>query len=364
MENYSIFLPSYSIGEDVYRDIPRICGPYGKKILAVGGHRAIASVRKQLTEAVRGSGLEIMDFLWFGGIPSYENVDRLLADERVQEADMLFAIGGGKATDTTKCLAVKAGKPFFTFPTIDSNCAACTSVAIMYNPDGSFREPFFFERPAAHTFIQTSVIVNTPDKYLWAGIGDTYAKYFECTISSRDEDLPHYEALGAAMSIQCYEPLMKYGRQALEDQRAGRVSGEFEQCVLAVIVTTAIVSTLLTAEHIIDYNTGFGHAVYYALTAFPRIGEEHLHGELVAFGILLLLLIDGQEDQFRRVYGFNRSIKLPVCMSDVGITDGDLDAVISKAVSMKDIDHNPYVITEDMVRKAFGQLEAMAAHQS
>ena len=35
MENYSIHLPSYSIGKDVYKEIPEICGKYGNKIVAI-----------------------------------------------------------------------------------------------------------------------------------------------------------------------------------------------------------------------------------------------------------------------------------------------------------------------------------------
>lgn len=358
MENYSIYLPSYSIGDSVYQKIPEICSPYGRRIVAIGGRRAMASVRELLLEAVRDSSLVIEEFLWYGGESSYENVERLMANAKVQEADMLLAIGGGKATDTVKCLSVKLGKPVFTVPTIASNCSACTSVSIMYNEDGSFKEPFFFAKPPVHAFIQTSVIAKTPFKYMWAGIGDTYAKYFESTVSSRGEDLVHYTALGVGMSSLCYEPLMKYGRQALEDQKAGRVSWEFEQTVLAIIVTTAMVSILVTTEHIIDYNTGLAHAVYYALTSFPHIEEGHLHGELVAFGVLLLLLIDGQKETFKRVYEFNRSVGLPISIADVEITPEDLPAVISKTISMKDIDHNPYVVTEEMLRRAFDDLAA------
>ncbi len=357
MENYSIYLPAYSIGPEVYSKIPEICSPYGRKAVAIGGHKAIASVRELLTEAVRGSAVELTDFIWYGGESSYENVDALAAMPQVAAADMIFAVGGGKATDTSKCLAVKLGKPFFTFPTIASNCSACTSVSIMYNPDGSFKEPFFFPKPAVHAFIQTSVIAGTPDRYMWAGIGDTYAKYFESTISSRGEDLVHYVQMGVNLSRLCYEPLMKYGAQALEDQRAGKVSYAFEQTVLSIIVTTAIVSILVTTDHIIDYNTGLGHAVYYALTSFPHIEEGHLHGELVAFGILLLLLVDDNTEDFERVYDFNRTVGLPTKMADVEITDADLPAVIRQTVSMKDIDHNPYKVTAQMLQEAFDKLE-------
>lgn len=97
---------------------------------------------------------------------------------------MVFGVGGGKALDTVKCLCITDDKPVFTFPTIASNCAACTSVSIMYNEDGTFLKPNFFVRPAMHAFIDTEIIAKAPAQYMWAGIGDTYAKYYEATISS------------------------------------------------------------------------------------------------------------------------------------------------------------------------------------
>ena len=71
---------------------------------------------------------------------------------------MVFGVGGGKALDTVKCLCITDDKPVFTFPTIASNCAACTSVSIMYNSDGTFLKPNFFIRPAMHAFIDTEII--------------------------------------------------------------------------------------------------------------------------------------------------------------------------------------------------------------
>lgn len=364
MDNYSIYLPSYTIGKDAFKDIGKICRHYGKKILAIGGETAIESVKARILTAVSGTELEIIDFLWFGGEATYENVERLKNHPFVAEADMLFAVGGGKALDTVKCLAIKTGLPIFTVPTIASNCAACTCVSIMYHEDGSFKEPFFFEKPPVHSFINTEVIVDTPARYMWAGIGDTYAKYFESTVSSRGENPVHYVALGIGMSNMCYEPLLAYGAKALEDQKRGICSYEFEQTVLAIVITTGIVSILVTKDHIIDYNTGLGHAVYYALTSFPHIEEGHLHGELVGFGILLLLLCDNDMENFTKVYEFNKSVGLPVKVEDVEIGKEDLEAIIKKTVSMKDIDHNPYVVTEKMLKEAFDKLETINSQQA
>jgi glycerol dehydrogenase len=272
---------------------------------------------------------------------------------------MIFAIGGGKATDTAKAVGVRTGKPVFTFPTIASNCSACTSVSIMYHPDGSFKQPFFFEKPPVHAFINTQIIAQSPKRYLWAGMGDTYAKYFESSMSSRNEEVPHYIALGVANAKMCYEPILKYGVKALKDNENGIVSTELEQAILAVIVSTAVASILLCTDHVIDYNTGLAHAIFYALTSFPQIEKNHLHGEVVAYGVLNLLLVDGNQEDFKKVYAFHQAVGLPVRLSDVELSQEELSRVVHIAASMKDIEHNPYPITEEMLTKSFMALETM-----
>lgn len=357
MDNYSISLPSYSIGDNVYNKIAEICSPFGKKVACIGGKTAISKVRDLLEESVKNTELEILDFVWYGGEASYENVEMLRSNTAVQNADMIFAIGGGKALDTAKALAFVIGKTVFTFPTIASNCAGTTAVSIMYNRDGSFKEPFFFPAPAKHCFIYTPVIAQSPSKYILAGMGDTYAKYFEAEMSSRGEDLVHYHELGVTTSAMCLHPLLKYGRKALDDFKAGINSFEVEQVILSVVVTTGIASILLTAEHIIDYNTGLAHAVFYALTSYPHIEERHLHGEVVGYGVLILLLVDNNKEMFKKIYDFNKSISLPVCLADIEMSEQDLDKLVPMVCSMKDIEHNPYHISEEMVSEAFNELE-------
>lgn len=56
---------------------------------------------------------------------------------------------------------------------------------------------------------------------MWAGLGDTYAKYYEATISSRGEQAEHFTSLGVALSVMCRNPLLEYGAKALEDHKKG-----------------------------------------------------------------------------------------------------------------------------------------------
>ncbi len=356
LDNYSISMPSYSIGKGVYSKIGEVCSSYGKRAVAIGGKKAISAIKPLIMAEIEKTNIEITDFLWYGGEAAYENVDFLMEEEAFKKADMIFAIGGGKALDTGKCLGVKAKKPVFTFPTIASTCAACTSVSIMYNKDGTFKGPFFFNAPPVHAFINTEVIAKAPYKYIWAGMGDTYAKYFEAEVSSRGEELPHYFDMGVNISKMCVDPVIKYGKTAIEQNKNGEAGYEIEQCILAIIVTTAMASIFLTAEHTVHYNSGLAHAIFYSLTRFPHIEERHLHGEVVGFGILILLYIDKNKEWFNKIYEFNKSIGLPVRLEDIEITFEQINEILEAITERSDIEHNPYVINREMLLNAFNRM--------
>lgn len=359
MNNYSIYLPSYSIGPNVYQNIDSICSFYGRNAIAIGGQQAINAAKPALELALAHSELHITDYVCYGKEASYENVSKLQHNDQVMNAEMIFAIGGGKALDTCKCLGVKLNKPVFTFPTIASTCAACTTVSIMYRTDGTFLEPFFFETPPVHAFINTDIIAKAPSKYLWAGIGDTYAKHYEATTSSRGEILEHFYALGVGMSRMCVDPILLYGKKAYTDNIKQDCSYELEQTVLAVVVTTAIVSILVTKEHTVDYNSGLAHAIFYALTSLPIIEEKHLHGEVVGFGVLILLLVDNNMEEFHKLYNFNKSIGLPTKLQDLEVSRNELLNLLPNVLNMPDLRHYAYPITYDMLVAAFDQLELM-----
>lgn len=355
LNNYSLLMPNYSIGESVYEKIEDFCPQYGSKAVIIGGRKAIAAAEKKILPALKT--IEIIDTLWYGGEASYENVEYLKNHKSVQECDMIFAVGGGKATDTCKCLGDKIQKPVFTFPTIASNCSCCTSVSIMYRSDGTFIEPYFFLQPPVHAFIDTDIMCHAPEKYIWAGMGDTIAKYYECRVSSRGETLEHFTAFGVQSSGMCVDPIVRWGAQAMLDNKNGVSTYEFQQVVLAITVTTAVVSIFLTRDHTPDYNSGLAHAVFYALTAIKNIEENHLHGEVVAFGLLIMLLCDGQTEEFKRIYDFNRSVGLPVSLDEIEVTRDQIDELLPSVTTLSDVRHYPYEVTVEMLSKALDELE-------
>lgn len=103
--------------------------------------------------------------------------------------------------------------------------------------------------------------------------------------------------------------MLRYGEKALNDHKMGLCTYEVEQVILAIVVTTGIASIFLTKDYTPDYNSGLAHAVFYALTTYPVIEKKHLHGEVVGFGVLLALLVDGQMDEFEKIYELNRAME-------------------------------------------------------
>ena len=296
--------------------------------------------------------MEVIGPIWYGGEASRENMDMLRP--QIEQADMIFAVGGGKAIDTCKVLAQETHRPFFTFPTIASTCASCTSLGIVYHPDGSLREYSFSKIPPNHIFINTQVIADAPDIYLWAGMGDTMAKHYECTISSRGHVPAHSDAMGIALSSMCAVPILRWGRQALADCRAHTVTRELTEVILGIIISTGLVSNFVQ----VDYTTGLAHAVYNGFTVLPSTeANHHLHGEVVAYGILVMLTVDGQFEERDKLYDFSRSIGLSTCLADVHATPEDLAAVTAKALAGIDVRVFPYTVTAEMIVKGIMDLE-------
>lgn len=352
MSNYSIFLPSYSVGVDCYNEIPYVIRKYGKKVAVIGGKTAIEKSKIELLKGIKNSDVEILDFIWYGGDSTYENVEILKNNPNVQKSDVLFAVGGGRACDTVKTLADMIDKPFFTFPTLGSNCAATTSISVIYNSNGSFKEYYYMKQPSYHTFINTKIIADSPEKLLWAGIGDALSKECEVLFASRDKFMYHTPLMGICMSKICTDPLIQYGKKAIEDCKNNISSFELEQVALDIIISTGIVSNFATHEAQKDpkdnyyYNSSLAHCVYYG-SSLIKACEKHLHGEIVSFGVLCLLTYDNQIEERNRIMEFNKNIGLPITLSDISLTEDDLEIIAKKASSVVEWSYVPGNPTEE-----------------
>ena len=80
-------------------------------------------------------------------------------------------------------------------------------------------------------------------------MGDTMAKHFECTTSSRGDVPSHSDAMGIALSSMCAEPILRWGQKAMADCQAHQVTYELTEIILSVIVSTGLVCHLQRLHH-------------------------------------------------------------------------------------------------------------------
>lgn len=349
--NYSLYLPSYSIGPDCYKEIPYVTRFFGKTVAVIGGKIALSKAKDAIIDGISGSDIQILDFMEYGGNSTFENGNALISNPLVKSADMIFAVGGGRACDTVKYVADKLDKPLFTFPTVGSNCSSVTAISVIYNTDGTFRE-YYYPKLANHCFINSSIIADSPESLLWAGIGDALSKEYEAVFSSKDDQLAHTPLMGKQISHVCTDPLIEYGAEALKSIREKKASFALEQVILDIIISTGIVSNMMTTIDDYYYNSTLAHCVYYGATITEN-GHKHLHGEVVSLGVLCLLQYWEKFDEVDKIRKFNHSIGLPICFDDIDISENEFEKMADKFVHTTEWAHMPSGVTRN------GFIEAM-----
>ena len=348
----SYYLPCYTIGTDAFENFESVMSFYGRKVALLYGEKAFKASRDKVLPALKN--FDIIYQTVYGKEASYANIDRLAAVEQISRADLILAVGGGKCLDVAKVVGDKLGKPVFTVASIASTCAAVTRIAVLHNDDGSFREVYRLTNPPVHCFIDPEIIVNAPARYFWAGMGDTMAKHVECVFSSKNDVLDFESALGRTISVLCYDPILEKGEKAYDDVKNHVVSGEVEDVIKSIIIATGAVSLSVNP----DYNSALAHALYYGLTVREWMEQKHLHGEIVSYGTLAQLLIDGQMEELRKVYDFNKAVKLLVCLKDLDLDrDDPMDDILDATIINPELNHIPYPITKEMVRETILKLE-------
>ncbi len=135
---------------------------------------------------------------------------------------------------------------------------------------------------------------------------------------------------------------------ALEAIRTQSVTPSLERIVEA--------NTLLSGLGFESSGLAAAHAVHNGLTAAPET-RRFLHGEKVAFGTLVQLMMERQpEASVQEVLRFCVSVGLPVTLAEIGldqITPEMLDRIGERAVAPGETIHNePFAVSAALVTEA------------
>jgi glycerol dehydrogenase len=293
-------------------------------------------------------------FLDFAGECTWEEIGRIKNGCVRGSHDAIINCGGGKTLDAGRCAAsgratnvektppevfpqFGARVPCINVPTVAATDASTSSVSLVYTERGTVEATMVFPTNPAMVLVDTSVIAKSPVRLFVSGMGDALATYFEADMCFKTSS-PSIQTNGLStlaartLSRLCFDILMDYGVQAKQEVEAQVAGPGLETVTEANVLLSGLgfESGGLSAAHAV------GQAFHHIREFFER---PLFHGELVAFGTLVQLVLEGRQPGFlNRIFGFCRAVGLPTTFGEMtlrDITDQELERVA--LVASKDI---------------------------
>ncbi len=333
---------------------------FGKSIAIITGQKSFAAVDPTFTASLDEANLTYQIYRYQGEC-CQEEVDRL-KQLLPPNVDLVAGVGGGKVIDTAKALAAQTGSELATIPTLAATCAAVTPLSVMYAPDGVYRGFTVWPRNSVLTLVDTDVIAHSPTRYLVAGIGDTLAKWYEALMSSSGKYKNAPTEAGLLMAKLCLDLLLMNSESAIEDINSNRPSEALEKVTDAIILISGSVGGFGET----NCRSAAAHAVHNGLSVLPE-SHHALHGEKVAWGILVQLAIEEKSDkEIIELVEFYKTCGLPYSLEKLGIDYTRLDEKLLSEIARVSLlpestmDSMPFPVTIQMVLNAIDRVEQLS----
>ena len=332
--------------------------------LVVAGRSALRLLSSTWTATFSEAGIQHAVHP-FGGECSPAEIERVKAVARQRQAQVIVGSGGGKVLDTARAVAADLAVPVVTCPTVASSDAPCSALSVIYTEQGVFQEYRFYRKNPELVLVDTQVIAQGPPRLLVAGMGDALATWFEARtcVEGHVRNMRGGASTASALALAklCYETLLEDGAEALRGVRAQVVTPALERLVEA--------NTLLSGLGFESSGLAAAHALHNGLTAAPAT-HGYFHGEKVAYGLLVQLVLEGQPRSVREpVQRFATEVGLPLTLGEIGLTELPpelLQRVAQRATAPGETIHNePFEVRPDLVADAILAADALgrAWHQ-
>ncbi|MGI8392306.1 glycerol dehydrogenase [Leucobacter sp. W1038] len=279
----------------------------------------------------------------------------LAARVKAFDPGFIVGVGGGKAIDIAKGVSRSLSIPIVTVPTIASNDSPASRVIAVYDDDHRLAEVVPMDSNPALVVVDSEVIFDAPAKFLAAGIGDAISKRFEAEACRLAEGLTPQgtRSLQVARLIAdgAYDVLRTHGPAATAAAKRGELNEDYEHTLEAVI--------LLSGLAFENGGLSIAHAVTRGLMAVSET-SAHLHGEHVAYGLLVQLALAAEADEVLDDHAeFLRSIGLPDSLHALGCepTGSVLDTIVSAALTAPHIVNFPAPVDAGSLTDAILRVE-------
>ncbi|MBE9005605.1 iron-containing alcohol dehydrogenase family protein [Fortiea sp. LEGE XX443] len=267
-------------GAGVLQTAPAEISHLGSRPLIVVGNRTLAITQNNLLPILEKQQLHTAQAS-YGADCSEASLKSLKKAAKEHKADVIIGVGGGKALDTAKLVAHHLQLPVVTIPTSAATCAAWTALSNVYSQAGAFLYDVALSRCPDLLILDYDLIQTAPQRTLVAGIGDAIAKWYEASVSSGH--LQQTLIIAAVQQARVLRDIL-FQKSAAALQQPG--SEVWQEVVDATVLLAGVIGGLGGAQ----CRTVAAHAVHNGLTHIA--GHSSIHGEKVAYGILVQLRLE------------------------------------------------------------------------
>ena len=294
--------------------------------------------------------------VYYGGECTDEKTAELKQIVEQKHLEGIVAVGGGKIADLGKAIANQCDKPILILPTLAATCAAYTPLSVIYKTDGSMDRYDVFPQSNALVLIEPRVILSSPIELMIAGIGDTVAKWYEAdAMISQLEIQPIEIQVSAFAAKKCRDVLLSDSQEALNAMK----EKELNQAFLNVVETNILLGGMVGGFGDDYGRTAGAHSIHDALTILPE-SHQQLHGNKVAYGVFVQLVIENKWSEIERLLPFYRSLDLPTSLKEMNLvlSDDEYMRVAERAAEPHEtIHYMKEKITPEVVKDAMKELE-------
>lgn len=347
----------YVQGNGVMRELGTYAANLGKNALCLVSASGLKRNQSTVDASFEKTDATV-SYEVFNGECCDKEINRVIEICKEKGIDVIIGIGGGKIHDTIKAVGELFDIPVVVVPTIASTDAPCSALSVIYTEDGIFDRYFFLKKNPNLVLVDTDVVAKAPTRLLVSGMGDALATYFEaraCEASGATSCAGGTVTLAAiALAKLCYETLIEEGEMAkyAVDQN----------CVTKAVDKIIEANTLLSGMGFESGGLAGAHAIHNGLTVLPQCHHMY-HGEKVAFGTIVQLVLEDAIDDLYEVVEFCIAVGLPVTLEQLGITEikpEEIMEVAKTSVSEDDTLHNmPFPVTAESVYSAILTADAI-----
>jgi glycerol dehydrogenase len=303
--------PRYYQGPGALGLLPDILREFGERPAIVIDADVLALVEDRLQGLLAGLKPAILPFR---GEVTAAAMDALALQVRAAGGAIVVGVGGGKALDAGKGVALRSGLRFISVPTVASNDSPTGMALAVYDGQHRMAAVEALPRSPEAVIVDTGLMASAPARFLLSGMGDALAKKFEAEASLRDGGTSAHHApqlrTGLYIADGCYRTIREHGEAALAAAGSGVPNEAFEAVVEANI--------LMAGLGFENGGLGLAHGLTRGLVRTPGV-DGAPHGFHVAYGLLVLLAVEGRDETFvADLENFYRAVGLPLSLADLG----------------------------------------------